>query len=108
MKLPNIINKKPKPKICERCKKEIHNHPFTLRLVEDSGSTIKRKVCIDCKYDINRFVKNYYHLETKHAPPAPIRYDIISINGERFIRQDLICDLGKSKNVQSNDQENAG
>ena len=105
MKLPNIINKKPKPKICERCKKET-SQLYILRLSIGSGSVIKKKVCWDCKYDISRFVRHY--LEIKGANSAPVRYDIISINGERFIRQDLICDLGKSKNVQSNDQENAG
>lgn len=70
-------------KICERCGKETE----TLHTVRSTLAK-KRNVCFNCKYDIERFIK--YNLTIHEDSSAPIRYDVVSINGEKFIREDLI------------------
>ena len=70
-------------KICERCGKETEL-PFKVR----STLTKKLYVCWDCKYDIEQFIKHNYKIQDDGVPP--IRYEVISINGEKFIREDLI------------------
>ena len=70
-------------KQCERCGKQTES-TYVVR----STLTKKRKVCWDCKYSIERFIKNNYKIQDDDVPP--IRYDVISINGEKYIREDLI------------------
>lgn len=73
-------------KVCERC----NNETDVLYTVK-STLTHKRRVCWECKHDIEQFIKYNYKIKDKDA--APIRYDIVSINGERFIREDLIKNI---------------
>lgn len=70
-------------KQCERC----GNETETTYIVR-STLTKKLKVCWNCKYDIERFIKNNFKIQGNDVPP--IRYDVISINGEKYIREDLI------------------
>lgn len=70
-------------KQCERCKNETD-----ITYIVRSTLTKRLKVCWNCKYDIERFIKNNYKIQGNDIPP--IRYDVISINGEKYIREDLI------------------
>lgn len=73
-------------KKCERCGNTT-NDLFRVR----STLTNTIRVCWNCKYDIERFIKNNMKIKEHECPP--IRYDVINLNGDRYIREDQIAEL---------------